>query len=327
MSHEVEIKDGKGQMFSGENLTPWHSLGTVIEGLATAEEALKLSGLDYNVDLRQIHQPLLQEDGTTEFIPIPDRFSTVRDSDNKSLGIVSADYHVYQNIEAFSFLNALTDTGSGEAVFSTAGSLFGGSRTFMTLKIGEGFMVGDEDAHDLYLMATNSHDGSQAFGVSITPIRAVCKNTVTLGLAAAKSKWSIRHKVSLEGQVQNAREVLEMSFRYEDAFQKEVERLMDIEISKDQMFKVADKIIPASPRQHDITVEEIMAIWENEPTVKMGGGEGNAWGSYNAFTYFTDHKEYRTAESRFNSIIGSGVGTGLGEKLRPAAHKMLLAMA
>lgn len=321
MAHELEIVNGKAQMFSGESITPWHGLGTVIEGLATSEEALKLAGLDWNVDLRQLYQ----FDGDTA-LPVPDRFATVRDSDNKTLGIVSADYHVYQNIDAFGFLNELTDT-TGEAVFTTAGSLFGGSRTFMVLKLTNGFTVGDQDAHDLYLMCTNSHDGSQAFGVAATPIRAVCNNTVTMGLAAAKSKWTMRHKVSLEGRVQDARDVLELSFKYEDAFQKQVEAMMDIEISKDKMFKIADKIIPASPRQHDLFVDDIMNIWENEPTVKMGGGEGNGWGAFNAVTFFTDHKEYRTPESRFNSILGSGIGTGLGERLRPAAQKMIMAMA
>lgn len=323
MAHELEIVNGKAKMFSGENITPWHGLGTVIEGMATAEEALELSGLDWDVELR----PLYHFDADGNKMMIPDRYSTVRSTDNKSLGIVSSDYHVYQNKDAFAFLNSLTDTSEAEAVFSTAGSLFGGSRTFMTLKLTDGFTVGDEDAHDLYLMATNSHDGSQAFNVSITAIRAVCNNTVTMGLKEAKTKWTLRHKVSLDGRVQDAREVLELGYKYEDAFQKEVEAMMDIEISKDKMFRIADKIIPASPRQHDLFVEDIMRIWENEPTVNMGGGEGNGWGAFNAVTYFVDHKDYRTPESRYNSIIGTGVGTGLGEKLRPTAHKMIMALA
>lgn len=323
MAHELELINGKGQMFSGEGLTPWHGLGNVIEGLATAEEALKLAGLDWTVELQQLF--MAAPDGT--LAKVPDRFSTTRSSDNKSLGIVSAGYHVYQNADAFSFLNTITDTGSGEAVFSTAGSLFGGSRTFMTLKIGDGFTVGDDDAHDLYLMVTNSHDGSQAFTASVTPIRAVCNNTVTLGLAQAKTKWTLRHKTQLDGKIHEAREALEMAFKYEDAFAEEVERLMEIEITKDKFHHIVDKIVPASKRQHDKDVEELMAIWETEATVAMGGGEGNGWGAFNAVTFFTDHKEYRTPESKFNSIIGSGVGTGLAEKLRPAAHKAILAFA
>lgn len=323
MAHELELNaDGTANMFSGEGLTPWHGLGEVISGLATAEEGLKLAGLDWEVEKRQLFQPL--GDG---YVPIKDRFSTTRVTDNKSLGIVSADYKVFQNAESFHFLNNLTDTGSGDAVFSTAGSLFGGSRTFLTLKIGETFTVAGNDAHDLYLMATNSHDGTQAFTVSVTPIRAVCNNTVTLGLKEAKSKWSIRHKMDLSGQVQNARDILKMSLAYEDAFQKEVEKMLDIEVTKDQFYKVLDKAIPTSPRQHDLTVDEIMEIWENEPTVTLGDRDNNAWEAFNALTYWTDHKEYRTPESKFNSLIGTGTGQGLAEGLRPKVQKALLQLA
>jgi phage/plasmid-like protein (TIGR03299 family) len=322
MAHELELNaDGTANMFSGEGITPWHGLGTVIDGLATSEEALKLAGLDWEVEMRQLYQPK----GDT-MVPVKDRFSTTRVTDDKSLGIVSADYKVFQNRESFHFLNNLTDTGSGDAVFSTAGSLFGGSRTFLTLKIGDSFTVAGDDAHDLYLMATNSHDGTQAFTVSVTPIRAVCNNTVTLGLKEAKTKWTIRHKMDLSGQAQNARDILKMSFAYEDAFQKMVNEMIDIEVTKDKMYAVTNKIIPASPRQHDITVEEIMEIWENEPTVSMGDRQNNAWEAFNALTFWTDHKEYRTPESKFNSVIGTGTGQGLAEGLRPKMQKALLAL-
>ena len=324
MAHGIEIDEvtGKGKMFSGENLTPWHGLGTVIPGLATAEEALELAGLNWEVEMRQLYQP----DGD-KFVPVKDRFSTTRVTDNKSLGIVSADYKVFQNNESFHFLNNLTDTGSGDAVFSTAGSLFGGSRTFLTLKIGDSFKVAGDDAHDLYLMATNSHDGTQAFTVSVTPIRAVCNNTVTLGLKEAKTKWTIRHKMDLSGQAQNARDILKMSFAYEEAFQKEVEKMLEIEVTKDKFYNILNKAIPASPRQHDKTVDEIMEIWETEPTVTMGDRDNNAWEAFNALTYWTDHKDYRTPESKFNSVIGTGTGQGLAEGLRPKVQKALLALA
>lgn len=323
MSHELEIVNGKAQMFSGEGITPWHGLGHVIEGLVDAGAALKLAGLDWTVDKKQLYT--FDENGTKHLVK--DRFATIRSTDHKALGIVSKDYHVYQNTDAFAFLNKITDTTEHEALFTTAGSLFGGSRTFMVLKLGKGFTVGDNDAHDLYLMATNSHDGSQAFTVSVTAIRAVCNNTVTLGLREAKTKYTIKHKVPLEGRAAVARDVLELGYQYEDAFEREVAKLMEIPMTKDKVHSVFDKAIPASPRQHDISVEEVMNIWENEPTVKMGGGEGNAWGAFNALTFWTDHKEYKDATSKFNSVIGTGTGQGLAEGIRPRAHKLLLAMA
>jgi phage/plasmid-like protein (TIGR03299 family) len=321
-------------MFSGEGLTPWHGLGKRIDGLATAEEALHLAGLDWKVNLRPTYHEIPSEfnaDGTVaewELKKIPDRFSAVRDIDNKSLGIVSKGYHVYDNVDSFQFLNNLTDTGSGDAVFSTAGALFGGKSVFMTMKIGDRFTVGDNDAHDLYLMATNSHDAKQSFTVSVTPIRAVCANTVTLGLAAAKTKWSLRHKVSLKERVQDARDVLQMSLAYEDAFSKAVAEMIDIEVNKQKFYKIIDEVLPESPLQHTKDLDAIMNIWENEPTCQMGGGDkNNGWKAFNAVTFWTDHKDYRTPESKFNSIIGSGVGTGLGEKMRPAVQKRIMALA
>jgi phage/plasmid-like protein (TIGR03299 family) len=335
MAHELDFdKNGKARMFSGEGLTPWHGLGTVIDGLATAEEALHHAGLDWKVNLVPIYQEYpvkWDENGKVlerEVQKIPDRFSAMRDIDHKSLGVVSKGYHVYDNVDAFTFLNNLTDTGSGDAVFSTAGALFGGKSVFMTMKIGDRFTVGDQDAHDLYLMATNSHDAKQSFTVSITPIRAVCNNTVTLGLAAAKTKWSLRHKVSLEGRVQDARDILKMSLAYEDAFSQAVQEMIDIQVTKQKFYEIIDETLPESPLQHDKDLDAIMNIWENEPTCQMGGGDkANGWRAFNAVTFWTDHKDYRTPESRFNSIIGSGVGTGLAEKMRPAVQKRILALA
>jgi hypothetical protein len=80
MSHELELVDGKGQMFyRGE--TPWHKLGTFIEPEKelTSEEAIVAAGLDWEVET----QPLYLADGTLA----PSR-ATVRTDRNEILGVV-----------------------------------------------------------------------------------------------------------------------------------------------------------------------------------------------------------------------------------------------
>lgn len=322
MSHELEIlEDGTASMFSGEGLTPWHGLCTPIAGLATAKQALELAGLDWTVE----KEPIFFGEHKWLFTG---QFATVRSSDNKPLGVVSANYHIFNNAEAFEFLDQVADNGTGEARYTSAGSLFGGKRVFICMKIGDAFMVGDQDAHDMYLMITNSHDGTQALTASVTVIRAVCNNTVTMALKYAKSKWTLRHKTSLSGKVQEAREALNMSFKYADSFEEEIAKLMDIEVTKDQFHKIVEDIIPESKFQHDKDVAELMNVFETEKTVNMGGGEGTGWGAFNAVTFFADHvRDYRTEESRFKSIVGTGGPVGFGEGLRKRAHSKILSLA
>lgn len=316
--HALEIReDGTASMFSGENITPWHGLGEVVEGVKTAAEALQLSGLDWQVEKRPVFFGN-DEDGKT---PFPGQFVNVRMSDNRPLGVVSQGYQIFQNEEAFSFFDNVVE--SNEAKYTSAGSLFGGKRVFLTAQVGDTFNVAGEDAHNMYLLITNSHDGSQAFTAAITTIRAVCNNTVTLGLAAAKNKWTLRHQSSLRGRVAEARAALEMTFKYEDAFQKEVERMMQIEVDKDKFLKIVDGIIPESKLQHEKAVDGLMDVFENEKTVIDAPGVGTAWGAYNAVTFWTDHvRNYQTDASKFKSLVDGGFASSVRNK----AHKNFLAL-
>ena len=56
-------------------VAPWHGLGTRVENAVSSEEALVLSGLDWNVIQRSIM--------TDEFTPIPGYKANVRDTDDK----------------------------------------------------------------------------------------------------------------------------------------------------------------------------------------------------------------------------------------------------
>ena len=44
-----------------------------------------------------------------------------------------------------------------------------------------------------YLLFSNTHDGSGAVKVAVTPIRVVCNNTLNLALRTAERSWSMIH--------------------------------------------------------------------------------------------------------------------------------------
>lgn len=146
--------------------TPWHGLGTIIQDAPDSKEAIKLAGLNWRVIQSDV---LCKVDGS----PIPGFKANIRDTDGKVLGLVTDRYRIVQNEEAFAFTDALL----GEGVrYETAGALSSGKRVWMLAKL-EDRIITDEKVSP-YLVFTNSHDGSGAIKVAITPVRVVCQNTL-----------------------------------------------------------------------------------------------------------------------------------------------------
>ena len=83
---------------------PWHGLGIRVESALNSEDALEMSGLNWNV----IQKPIM----TTAGNPIPGYKANIRDTDNRVLGVVTDRYRVVQNSEAFAFTDALLGRAS-----------------------------------------------------------------------------------------------------------------------------------------------------------------------------------------------------------------------
>ena len=114
---EVYPHTGKAAVFvTGE--PPWHGLGTVIDNAVTSQEAIKLAGLDWKVQkwLLTANKPEYAEE-----VSVPGWFATVRTDTNAVLGVVSRQYRVLQNTEAFTFMDQAIQEGA--AMWETAGSL------------------------------------------------------------------------------------------------------------------------------------------------------------------------------------------------------------
>ena len=122
MSHAVE------SMFSVKE-TPWHKLGKIVSSAPSAEDAIKLAGLDWTVSSRKVY--VQNPDGSqTE---AENNRAIVRDLDNKMYGIMSDNYTPLQNSEAFSFFNPFIE--SGLASFETAGSLKEGRNVWVLARL------------------------------------------------------------------------------------------------------------------------------------------------------------------------------------------------
>lgn len=211
---------------------PWHGLGTKVSNALSSVEALAISGLDWKV----VQKPIITEDG----IAIDGYKANVRNIDNKILGVVTDRYKVVQNEEAFAFTDDLLGNG---VRYETAGSLQEGRKTWMLAKLpNEYIMLGDRISP--YLVFSNTHDGSGAIKVAMTPVRVVCQNTLNLALSTATRAWSTIHTGDIRSKLDDAKQTLFMAERYMDSLGKEFEALNKIKMSDSKVIEFINLLLP-----------------------------------------------------------------------------------
>jgi phage/plasmid-like protein (TIGR03299 family) len=297
MSHELEIKeDGTASMaYNVENGLPWHALGTEVKGYMKSAEALSAAGLDWTVR----KSPIYARFGS-KYARADDRWAVQRETDGRILGTVGRDYTPFQNTDAFVFLDSLL--ASGEAHIDTAGSLFGGKRIWVTARLDDFTVLGD-DAYELYLLIANSHDGSRALTASITPVRVVCANTESLALQSAQQTFRIRHRGDLAGRVQEAKETLAIANKYTQVFADECEALAKKDVSAETFEEIMRRAFPEQKRQLAANLSAVKIIRTESPRIpddlRMTG-----YGALSALTEWTSWgKDYRTEEARLKSLL------------------------
>lgn len=233
--------------------TPWHGLGTRVITAPSSKEALELAGLDWKVNQQPIY---------TETEEISGYKANVRSTDGKVLGVVTDRYRIVQNDEAFAFTDALL----GEGVrYETAGSLFGGKRIWLLAHMPHEYIISGERISP-YLVFSNTHDGSGAVKVALTPVRVVCNNTLNLALSTAKRSWSMIHTGNIENKLQEARDTLFMAEKYMDHLGKEFENLRKIRITDKQVIDYMELLLPV---EADATLQQRRNISRLREDMKM----------------------------------------------------------
>ena len=264
--------------------TPWHGLGTRVLEAPSSQEALRLSGLDWNVIQEAIY--------TKENERIPGYKANVRDSDRKTLGVVTDRYKVIQNTEAFAFTDALL----GEGVrYETAGSLQDGERIWLLAHMPHEYIITGERISP-YLLFSNTHDGSGAIRVALTPIRVVCQNTLNLALSTAKRSWSMIHTGDVHQKIDEAKDTLFRAEKYMDELGKEVEALQMKKLTDKKvmdyieiLLPVEDGSTPQQVRNMKRLQDDLKVRYFDAPDLQDTGK--NAYRFINAVSDFATHAE------------------------------------
>ncbi len=293
MASKIEtFADGTASFFSHRK-PAWHALGTVTENALSADEALSIAHLDW-----QVQQYPVFADVSGNAVEANGKRANVRfhpkTGESSVLGIVGTRYHIVQNEQAFKFCDDVLDIS--DAKFETAGSLDNGRRVFMTLKMPEGIQVGGHDAVEMYLMVVNSHDGSTPLLAAVTPVRVVCANTVTAGVQAAKSVYRVAHTASATGRLNEAREALKMSYQYTGEFEQLANKLYQEPMSDKEFNKFMEKLLGKPPIVGKGESTRTLGIYENKREQLQGLWNAptqdtikkTAWAAYNTVVEYVD---------------------------------------
>lgn len=278
---------------------PWHGLGVQVQEAPESKDALRLAGLDWKVYQREVY--------TDSGIKIEGYRANVRNTDNKVLGVVTERYKIVQNEEAFSF----TDTLLGKGVrYETAGSLQEGKKVWLLARLPKEYIISGEQISP-YLVFSNSHDGSAAVRVAVTPIRVVCNNTLNLALSTAKCSWAMVHTGNIKGKIHEAQETLFMAENYMSKLGKEFEELKRQKLSERQVKEYIELLLPLEKTTSLVTAknvkklrDDLRARYYDAPDLQDVGGN-NAYRFINAVSDFATHNEplRRTANYKENLFM------------------------
>ena len=296
--------------------TPWHGLGTKVLEAPASKEALILAGLNWRV----LQEPIYT--GTEELIN--GYKANVRDSDRKVLGVVTDRYKVIQNDEAFAFTDGLL----GEGVkYETAGSLQGGRKVWLLAHMPHEYIICGERISP-YLLFSNTHDGSGAIKVALTPIRVVCQNTLNLALSRAKRCWSMIHTGDIKEKIQEAKDTLFLAEKYMDELGKEFEALRMKKLTDKRVMEYIEVLLPiedgSTPQQEKNMKrlrEDMKIRYFDAPDLQNVGKNGYRF--VNAVSDFATHAEplRRTANYKENLFARTVEGNPMIDK----AYQMVCA--
>lgn len=272
----------------------WTRVGTDVSQQTSVEEILKQAHLDYTV----IKEPVYLHDG----ILVPSRIATVKKETREPIGLVSDRYEVYQNADAFKFLEEIPDIE-----FVRAGETYNGM-VYIIGKLPSLTIL--NDTLTPYVIFQTSHNGWFSLRATICPLRIVCQNQFAMSFKNMENTISIRHSSRIDSCIAEAQQLLKDTALYMQGFTNTAEELALLHITDTDRNKIIDAFFESTKA---ITDRQKEALDEKKTRLNLcykdadnANFTGTAWGLVNAFTDYETHRERkqteRSAETTFSQV-------------------------
>lgn len=329
MTAAVETMMATSRAYTGGDGVPWHKFGTMVEEAPTGRDALQIAGMGWLAEKKPLYVRTAGI-GKNLYATVPGFYANVRATDGSVLGIVSEEYSVLQNHEAFEIIDEAMAAAGIEARYETAGSLYEGRKVWAMARIPMDLKVAGEE-HLPYLLLTTGHDGNTGLDIMPTSVRVVCANTFALAhsrrgqAGGARYGISMTHTGDLTEKIAQAKELVTASLTAFEVYAREAEIMRGVEVTTEQINAYIRELFPAPiveaqriladlkrqrPDADRKTIDEeaiaraaaIRADRINAFRVVMAEEEPTVYGLFNTATGYADHarpRARRTGEARF----------------------------
>lgn len=290
----------------------WHKMGNVwqpsdTEPILTPKIAIRLADLDqWNL----YKDPILRNGKPTG------RYWVVRGRDEVILGhSVGKGYEIITNEEGFDYLDQLIDAGDLE--IETAISIYGGKVVTVLARKPEHIEIAG-DAYNRYIGFTTRHDGLGSSKVFVCYERVVCANTQAVAEAEFRQTqrfFSIKHTGDTTMKLADAREALQMSFKDDEAFAKELEKMattpLESDTYNDQLAEIVNlKSVNKTkqPRAYRNRVQTAYSINNIRKTAEdLEEHRETRLGLFQATTAYDSHlRKYSNNSTKFQKLAVEG---------------------
>jgi phage/plasmid-like protein (TIGR03299 family) len=269
------------------NKQAWVQAGTAVNA-GSASEAARQAGLDWTVQLTDMQatykQPIGDNDTFTHRLEVPRRQAVLKFMPNTSvpesvIGVVGDKYKVVQNMEVFSALDTLVD--SGDARYTAAGEYNNGANIWMVMELPTGIQVAN-DPHAAFLLVQSSHDGSCA--VRIRPIieRLYCANQINR-IIKGKHKndytYVMKHTSNSELSVEDIRNITQLTYDSIQEYETIAGTLLQRKVDERQVKNIFKRVW-ALPSEIEEAPDHLLSQGQRRQRTIALNGRDSAWNIY-----------------------------------------------
>ncbi|MEC8917496.1 MAG: DUF932 domain-containing protein [Pseudomonadota bacterium] len=321
MAHQIERMAYVGD-------TPWHGLGQQLSRHQPLEVWQQQAGMDWQIEASPVRF-IADEAGQLGSIhAFPEQKVLYRSDTRAPLSVVSQRYKVVQPAEVLEFYRDLTEYAGYE--LETAGVLKGGRKFWALARSGLSTSLKGQDAVNGYLLLATSCDGSLATVATLTTVRVVCNNTLTIAVDGMSQGVKVPHSTAFDAQ--RVKQQLGISASQWDDFMMRLKALANRKVSHKEAEAYFQTVVcnAEEPLEDPSTLPNYRAL-NRVKTLFHGEGRGSqlctardtAWGLLNAVTEYVDHeKRARSNDYRMDSAW-FGQGAALKDRALEAAMALV----